>query len=222
MNIFQKKKVAHEYDSYYTTEQGKEIDALEKQAIQDLINPIIPGKLLEIGCGTGHWTSFFSQQGFQVTATDISEAMLQQIRAKSLPNVKLFNADVLQLPFPDDHFDQVAVITALEFCGNIPQAMSEIKRVLKPDGWLIAGCLNADSTLGKIKNQDPVYKHGDFMTQSILKKQLSSIGKPTITESVFLSSDLKLLDQQSSQPTIAGVFMAAVVQKQKQCTSQSK
>ncbi len=220
MNIFEKKEVAQEYDSYYTTEQGEEIDALEKQAIQDLINPIIPGKLLEIGCGTGHWTAFFSQQGFQVTAADISGAMLQQIRAKSLPNVKLLNADVLQLPFPDDHFDQVAVITALEFCGDIPQAISEIKRVLKSEGWLIAGCLNADSSLGKIKNHDPVYKHGDFMSQTILKKQLSKIGYPTITESVYLSSDLKLLDQRSSQTKVAGVFLAAVVQKQKQCTSQ--
>lgn len=195
MNVFAEKEVARDYDAYYSSEQGKAIDQLEKDAIVQLIAPVKPGNLLEIGCGTGHWTSFFSEMGFQITATDVSDAMLSIAKAKPFPNVKFQKADVLQLPFPDNHFDQLAVITALEFCGDIHQAFSEIKRVLKPNGWLIAGCLNADSILGKTKDHDPVFRHGQFMTKTELQHHLSNIGEPMINECVHLSEDFRLLDQ---------------------------
>ena len=213
MNIFTNKEIAREYDGYYSSEQGKEIDQLEKQAIHQLLAPITPGDMLEIGCGTGHWTAFFSKMGFQITATDVSDTMLSIAKTKSISNVELLKADVLQLPFPDSHFDQVAVITALEFCGNIEQAFSEIKRVLKPNGWMVAGCLNADSVLGKTKDQDPVFSHGQFMTKTELNNYLSSIGKPTINECVHLSDDFTLLDLTDQKQTVNGVFMAASVQK---------
>lgn len=213
MNIFSKTEIAQDYDSYYETEPGKKIDMIEKQAIQNLLTPIFPGTLLEIGCGTGHWTSFFSQMGFQITATDVSDAMLEQAKTKSIPATKLLKADVHELPFPDDYFDQAAVITAFEFCGDIPQAIKEIKRVLKPGGWLIAGCLNADSVIGQTKEHDPVFKHGYFMTEAELEAQLSIVGKPKIDICVHLSSDFKLLDHTPDQKLVEGVFMAATVQK---------
>lgn len=213
MNIFTEKEIAREYDVYYSSEQGKEIDQLEKHEIRQLIKPITPGNMLEIGCGTGHWTAFFSEMGFQVTATDVSQEMLSIAKGKPISNAEFLEADVLQLPFPDHHFDQVAVITALEFCGNIEQAFSEIKRVLKPNGWLIAGCLNANSILGKTKDQDPVFSHGQFMTKTELYNHLSAIGEPTINECVHLSESFKLLGPTDQTQTVDGVFMAASVQK---------
>jgi len=213
MNIFSERKIAQEYDAYYKTEQGKLVDELEKQAIGQLLAPVKAGRLLEIGCGTGHWTAFFSGRDFQITAIDVSDAMLNLARQKQISNVSFMEADVLQLPFPDRCFDQVAAITALEFCGNIKQAFAEMKRVLKPGGWLVAGCLNADSTLGKIKGQDPVFQHGHFMSKVELEKHLSTIGKPEILECVRLSPTFGLLDGTKNQHAVAGVFMAAAVQK---------
>ena len=213
MNIFAKEKVAREYDAYYVSEQGKQIDELEKQTICQLLKPVKPGHLLEIGCGTGHWTDFFSEMGFQITATDVSDAMMSLAKEKQLSNVTFMEADIRQLPFPDHHLEQIAVVTALEFCGNIKQAFAEMKRILKPGGWLIAGCLNADSTLGKIKDGDPVFKHGEFMTNAELKNHLLTIGEPNILECVHLSPDFKILDKTEQQHTVAGVFMAAAVQK---------
>jgi ubiquinone/menaquinone biosynthesis C-methylase UbiE len=199
MNIFENEAIAQQYDAYYTTEQGKRVDELEKQAIGQLLALIKPGHLLEIGCGTGHWTAFFSGLGFQITATDVSEAMLALARGKQISNTTFMEADVLELPFPDNHFDQVAAITSLEFCGNIKQAFAEMKRVLKPDGWLVAGCLNADSALGKIKDQDPVFQHGHFMSKEELEKHLLTIGKPELLECARLSTGFQLLDGTKDQ-----------------------
>lgn len=222
MNIFTDEKIAQEYDAYYTSDQGKAIDDLEKQAIIELLQPLIPGNMLEVGCGTGHWTELFSEMGFQITATDVSTAMMAQAKNKLLQNVKIMEADVCQLPFPDNHFDQVTTVTALEFCGDIPLAFSEIKRVLKPSGWLIIGSLNADSMLGKTKDSDPVFMHAELMNKTEFEHHLQTIGKSVITESIFLSSEFEILDYSDKKYTVAGAFMAAAVQKTNVCTSPSK
>lgn len=213
MNIFVDEKIAQDYDIYYGTEQGKQIDKLEKQAILELLKPIEPGKMLEIGCGTGHWTSLFSESGFEITATDVSAPMMLQAKQKGISNVIFEEADVCQLPFPDNHFDQVAAITSLEFCGNIEKAFAEIKRVLKPGGWMIAGCLNANSTLGKIKDNDPVLKHGYFMNKQELANHLSTIGNPKIIECAHLAADFSILDDSEERNIVNGIFMAASAQK---------
>ena len=210
---FENKAVAQEYDAYYHTEHGKLVDELEKQAMGQLLAHVLPGQMLEIGCGTGHWTAFFSQLGFQIVATDVSEPMLSEAKKKSIFNTTFMEADVLQLPFSDDHFDQVAAVTSLEFCKDIPQAFAEMKRVLKPGGWLICGCLNKHSMLGKMKDNDPVYRHGYFMSKEELEQQLLGVGKPTILECVHLSPDFQLLDETEDKHTVAGAFMAAAVQK---------
>ena len=213
MNIFAEEKVALEYDIYYKSELGKEIDLIEKQAISHLLEPITPGHLLEIGCGTAHWTSFFSKCGFQITATDVSAPMLALAKTKDIPNTQFLTADVCNLPFPDNHFDQVAAITSLEFCGNIKQAIQEVKRVLKPSGLFIAGCLNSNSELGKVKDQDPVLKHGEFMSKDELHSQLSILGEATIIECAKLSADFKILDLSNNSNSVEGVFLASAVQK---------
>ncbi|MGD9930519.1 MAG: class I SAM-dependent methyltransferase [Mangrovibacterium sp.] len=213
MNIFAEKDIAQAYDAYYQSEQGRAIDGLEKQATLQLLKPVTPGEMLEIGCGTGHWTAFFSEHGFRITATDVADEMMNLAKEKALPDVQFLTADVRQLPFADHSFDQVAVITALEFCGDVELAFTEIKRVLKPGGWLIAGCLNANSTLGKNKHLDPVFRHGNFMTRDQLTKHLLKIGEPTVLECVHLSADFKLMDNTDEKHTVPGVFLAAAVQK---------
>ena len=214
MNIFADKEVASRYDAYYSEEQGAAIDRIEKEAISGLLSSMEPGRMLEIGCGTGHWTEFFVKSGFSVLATDVSEPMMQLAIEKNISGAEFMMASVLQLPFADASFDQVAVITALEFCGDMDRAFSEICRVLKPGGWLVAGCLNADSVVGKNKNLDPVFKHGYFMTRDELEQRLKTIGDtPEIKECVFFSPDFEMIDEQAGEQTTSGVFMAAFVQK---------
>ena len=95
--------------------------------------------ILEIGCGTGHALIELANrnQGGKVVAVDISEKMLQvarkNLRSKS---VKLCQADGLFIPFPDEQFDTVFLSFTLELfdAPEIPQVLSECRRVLKTDG----------------------------------------------------------------------------------------
>jgi hypothetical protein len=57
-NIFLDPSVATAYDNYYLTDAGKRIDEIEKQLISSHLSSISRGSLLELGCGTGHWSEF--------------------------------------------------------------------------------------------------------------------------------------------------------------------
>ena len=54
MNVYIKDTVAGEYDAYYSTPQGREVDNIEKKIISGLMKDIPAGELLELGCGTAH------------------------------------------------------------------------------------------------------------------------------------------------------------------------
>lgn len=214
MNIFADETVANAYDSYYETEVGKKVDELERAALLEVMKDIPRGKLLELGSGTGHWTEFFLEQGFTVTASEVSDAMFVHARQKLAGRVEFRKADMMNLSIESESVENIAVITALEFVEDQMQAFAQMYRVLKPGGWLIVGCLNDRSVLGKTKADDPVFCHGDFMTKSDLETYLEGFGLPKIVECVHLNSNSEILDGTEEAATVPGVFMAACVQKE--------
>lgn len=100
--------------------------------------------ILEIGCGTGHFTRWFGEQGLQAVGLDLSLPML--IEAIRLAGPSCVHGDGLALPFPTGAFDLVALITTLEFIPDPVQALTEALRVARCG--LILGALNRRSALG--------------------------------------------------------------------------
>jgi ubiquinone/menaquinone biosynthesis C-methylase UbiE len=214
-NIFLTSEVASGYDAYYQTETGKTIDNIEKEIVSAHLKKLPKTNWLELGCGTGHWTKFFSENGLQITAVDNSEAMLEIARSKNLENVQFINADATRLPFHDARFSGIVSITMLEFVDDLKGALNEINRVLKPGGTLVLGCLNALSEPGKNKNNDPVFQHARFFTPNEITEMLARFGNPHISAGVYFSPDFELLDGTEKQSAAELAFIAASVQKQK-------
>jgi ubiquinone/menaquinone biosynthesis C-methylase UbiE len=108
---------------------------------------IQPGMhVLEIGCGSGAYTTFVSRvvgpEG-QVEALDIQAAMLDQLEIKlnkpefsNIKNIRTHLASAYQLPFEKNSLDLVYLITVLAEIPDQQKALLEIKRVLKPGGIL--------------------------------------------------------------------------------------
>ncbi len=212
-NVFLHQSVAEEYDKFYKSATGELIDRIEKEMILQHLNSVSGNHLLELGCGTGHWSDFFTKAGFFVTGIDSSDAMLEVAKRKEIPNVDFQKADAGKLPFSDNSFQTVVSITMLEFVEDIEGVIDEADRVLAPGGTLIVGCLNALSEVGKNKDNDPVFMHGRFFTPEAVKNMLSRFGSPTLSEGVYLSQDYQLLDKTSLQNTVQPVFIAASVKK---------
>lgn len=89
-------------------------------------------RLLDIGCGTGEFSVFFSSEGY--TGVDINPANIRY--ASSHYKRKFLVADGKKLPFPDNSFSKVLVVGVFHHLSDIDsqKVINEIKRVLKPDG----------------------------------------------------------------------------------------
>src|SRR4030042_749263 len=115
-------------------------------------------KVLDLGCGTGRLYEIFSVQGgsasgrknIDYVGIDFSENLIQIAKERHGNHFQV--ADILMLPFSDNYFDSVWSIAVLH---HIPtdelrkRALSEIKRLLKPNGRVIVTCWKIKSFFRK-------------------------------------------------------------------------
>ena len=98
--------------------------------------------VLEAGCGVGAQTTTLARRSPQArfTSIDISAESLRQARrqieAAGLDNVELRQADIFALPFAAASFDHVFVCFVLEHLPQPMQALSVLRRLLKPGGTM--------------------------------------------------------------------------------------
>jgi SAM-dependent methyltransferase len=97
-----------------------------------------PKKLLEIAAGTGVATREFAKKlaaDCEIVATDLNPAMIEQAsRVGTSRPVQWRQADGMQLPFEDAHFDAVACQYGVMFYPDRARGYAESRRVLRPGG----------------------------------------------------------------------------------------
>lgn len=102
---------------------------------QHALENLNPGKMLDVGCGTGYLMSLALQKDFDVYGIDPSEGMLKKAMDQHhIPSERLIQAPADTLPFPDENFDIVIASGSLVHVPNIDDAAKEIMRVIKKDG----------------------------------------------------------------------------------------
>lgn len=112
-----------------------------KQAIQ-LMRVPADARVLDVGCGSGWATRLLSGYAINghVTGIDISDEMVRVAResSKAFPNADFEVASAEQLPFADNEFTHAFSMESLYYYANIPLALEEIHRVLRPGGLFVA------------------------------------------------------------------------------------
>ena len=95
------------------------------------------GRVLEIGVGTGASLSYYSSEA-QVVGTEPDPYMLERARRRltelGATNIELQQAPAEELPFDDASFDHVVSSLVLCTVRDLPRALAEARRVLKPEG----------------------------------------------------------------------------------------
>lgn len=131
--------------------QGKSLELLVS-----LTKPQRDWHVLDIATGGGHVAYAFAPHVARVWATDVTEEMLEQVRAEArkrgLANVRTAQARAEMLPFEDASFDLVTCRVAPHHFDSIPDFLAEAARVLKPDG-----------TLAVVDNVVPAGSVGDYI-----------------------------------------------------------
>ena len=105
-----------------------------------------PGRVLDLGCGTGRNLPLY-RDGVRVVGLDPCLESLRKARTRR-PGVLLVRARAEALPFRSGAFD--TVVSGLVFCsvGDVPRGLAEVRRVLKPGGVLrMLEHVRADSRL---------------------------------------------------------------------------
>jgi SAM-dependent methyltransferase len=106
----------------------------------------VTGMSIEVGVGTGR---FAVPLGIEF-GLDPSRTMLQVARRR---RIRVCQAIGERMPFRDQQFDLVLLVTVICFVDDVPTLFRELRRVLKSGGRLIIGFINRDSELGRMYEQ---------------------------------------------------------------------
>ena len=106
-----------------------------------LVQQLRVEQVLDLGCGAGHASFALAAAGAQVTAYDLAPEMLdvvaREAEARQLSGVKTQQGSVDALPFADGSVDLVATRFSAHHWLDVPAALREARRVLKPGGTLV-------------------------------------------------------------------------------------
>lgn len=172
-------------------------------------------RVLDMGCGGGRYTEMLCKLGFQVTAFDLYDSMLQattqRLKAAGF-KAKVIKADMTELPFDDMEFDILLSNGLFHNATSkkiLDEAVSESARVLKRQGLL---CLNMFYDSGRntkvIRVAGEVFITRENLSMTLLKKKalLSLLEK----YSLISASGISFYDRAMSVGTrsvLRGVFI---------------
>jgi demethylmenaquinone methyltransferase/2-methoxy-6-polyprenyl-1,4-benzoquinol methylase len=130
-------KISPRYDLLNHLLSGN-IDKRWRRNVVDELRPLLSpaAQVLDVACGTGDLSiALFENLGARVTGVDFCRPMLERAAQKE-SRIAFVEADALQLPFSDAAFDAVTIAFGLRNLSSIEQGLRELRRVLKPNGWV--------------------------------------------------------------------------------------
>ncbi len=178
-SVFDFGPLADRYDRWYATGAGRAHDRVQKADVRRLLPRASSGeRLLDVGCGTGHWSAFFAEMGYRVTGVDVAPEMVEAARTAA-PECSFREADAHDLPFDEASFDVVASMATVEFLTDPAAALREMARCTGPGGKLLIGTLNRLAGLNRrrlAEGREP-YSSARLFAPSELRDLLDPLGR---------------------------------------------
>ena len=113
-----------------------------------------PGAVLDVGMGTGRLCAALEERGWTAFGLDRTQEMVRLARER-LPHARerLVRGIAEELPFAAESFDAVVATGALEYVDDLPRALAEAARVLRPQGRLVASYPNYRSPSSLVRGK---------------------------------------------------------------------
>lgn len=95
-------------------------------------------RVLDAACGEGYGSALLARTASSVTGVDVSADAVEHAKDRYvIPNLEFLEANCLALPFSDGEFGCIVSFETLEHLEDQDGLMSEFRRVLSPDGFLL-------------------------------------------------------------------------------------
>jgi SAM-dependent methyltransferase len=134
-------KETEDLNSWYSTPKGAAAVRIQWDLMVRLLRPMRGERLLDVGCGPGFHLSLFKELGLSVSGVDPSWSGLNIAKERLGHAAELRHGFAEDLPFSDNEFDIVSLITTLEFVDDPFKALAEAARVAR--SRVLVGCLNS-------------------------------------------------------------------------------
>ena len=206
------------YEAWYHTPRGRWIAQREFRLMMSLLRPAADASLLDVGCGTGHFTRRFARAGLDVTGLEPDLQALEFARGLSR-TIEYVRGDTLALPFPDRSFDHCAAVTSLCFVADPAAALREMWRVAR--GGVVLGLLNRNSLLYLFKHDRGGYAGARWDGAGVVRQWAAALQPAASVRTgyaVFLpfgSIPARLLERLTPSTLPWGGFLAVGLHKQR-------
>ncbi len=107
-----------------------------------------PGRMLDLGCGSGWFLASMREKGWETQGVEISSAAADLGRKAA--GLDIFTGTLEQAAFPSESFDYIRSNHSFEHISSPNETLDEIHRILKRDGKLLIGVPNEASLTSKI------------------------------------------------------------------------
>lgn len=125
-----------------------ELQRLSADCLLAQLGDINPARVIDAGCGPGAMSRYWRAQGCDVTALDLSPAMLAEARQQQSA-ARYVTGDIEALPLADATFSLAWSNLAVQWCDDLRQAVGELRRVTEPGGYIAFTTL-ADGSLPEL------------------------------------------------------------------------
>ena len=138
-------RFSNSFEEIYLPSAEYRMSTIFRERVEEILMPRVPtGRLLDIGCSSGHFLKVAFDHGFDVYGIEPN------------PEMASFASDELNLPniisgtlrgdeYPFEHFDVITLWDVLEHVPQPNELLLAVYRLLKPGGWIFAYTENFDS-----------------------------------------------------------------------------
>ena len=128
-------------------------------------------RVLDAACGEGYGASLLAKSAREVVGVDVSEATIRHATGRygDAENLTFAMNDVTQLDFPENSFDLIVSFETLEHLEHQELMLTEFRRVLKPDGFLII------STPDKAIYTDQMGTDNEFHVKELYRHEFEAL-----------------------------------------------
>lgn len=171
------------YKDFGESDRQYELDRIEyKLALSVMTGREFGNNVLDVGAGKGEFADMLSKLGYKVSCVEGTRKLYEELKERGYQSAHV-DLEEKKLPFPDNFFDLVISLEVIEHLWNTDHYLSELKRVVKPNGYALITTPNYNYWTFRLRS---LFGQAEkFLTQDYHKKLFTARSLPQRLASYF-------------------------------------